>query len=107
MQPAIPNPNTIPISPVAQAAICQYALSTVRKSYAIGEYLTYQKDWTFFNTVWSYNYTVSTLNGQGGRTLYTPWQFTSGQDRTSYSNGQAAHVAVYPSSVTVFNNIGF
>jgi hypothetical protein len=105
MQPAIPNPNTIPISPAAQAAICIYPLSTIRKGYNIQEYVNFQRDWGFFNTVWSYNYTVSTLNGQGG--LYQPWQFTSGQDRTSYSNGQAAHIAAYPSSVTVFNNIGF
>lgn len=108
MQPAIPNPNTIPIHPAAQSTILAYTFSTIRRGYPIQEYVNYQRDWVFFNTVWSYNYTVSTLNGrQGGRHFYTPWQFTSGQDRTSYSNGQAAHVAVYPSSVTVFNNIGF
>lgn len=106
MQPAIPNPNQIPISPQAQSTICAFSFSTIRRGYNIQEYVNYQRDWVFFNTVWSYNYTVSTLNGQGGQ-LYTPWQFTSGQDRTSYSNGQAAHVAVYPSSATVFTNIGF
>lgn len=106
MQPAIPNPNTIPISAEAQSTIMIYMFSTLRRGYGIQEYVNYQRDWVFFNTVWSYNYTVSTLNGQGGR-LYQPWQFLSSQDRASYSNGQSAHASVYPSSVTVFNNIEF
>lgn len=108
-QPTIPNPNTIPISQDAQSTINAYIFSTIRRGYSIGEYMTCQKDWIFFNTVWSYNYTVSTLNGQNqGNGIYVhPWQFINSQERSSYSNGQAAHIAVYPSSVSVFTNIVF
>lgn len=106
MEPAILNPNQIPISSEARSTICEYAFSTVRRGYPFQEYMNYQRDWAFFNTVWSYNYTVSTLNGQG-HGLYQPWQFMRSQDRQSYSNGQAAHSASYPTFATVFNNIEF
>ena len=103
-QPVIPNINLTHVSAEAHSTICSYDFSTVRKGYSISEYLTYQKDWLFFNTVWSYNYTVSTMNGQGGN-LYQPWQFIDNADRVSYNNGQIAHIAVYPTSANVFNNI--
>lgn len=105
-QPVIPNVNLTHVSAEAQSTICSYGFNSIRKGYSIREYVTYQKDWLFFNTVWSYNYTVSTLNGQGAR-LYQPWQFNDNNDRVSYNNGQVAHIEVYPSSITVFNNIEF
>lgn len=104
--PAIPNINLIHVSAEAQSTICSYDFNTVRKGYSIREYVTYKQDWLFFNTVWSYNYTVSTMNGQGAN-LYQPWQFIDNNDRVNYNNGQIAHVAVYPNSAAVFNNIEF
>ena len=36
---------------------------------------------------------ISTLNGQGAS--YTYWTYTNYKDRTSYINGQEAHVTFY------------
>ena len=101
-QPVIINVNTIPISPVATSIICSYPLTKIRSCIPIQEYINYKHDWNLFNTVWSYNYTVSTLNGTSGS--YNPWQFSSNGSAVSYSNGQSAHVACYPKDATVFKN---
>ena len=56
------DPNSIPISSVARRLICEYPLLKIRKDMGFNEYYEYIKAWNTFNTVWSYNYTVSTLN---------------------------------------------
>lgn len=102
MQPAIPNPNTVPVLPAAVSSICGYPLLTVQKGQAQGIYQKYISNWTFFNQVWAYNYTISTLNGQGAR--LSPWQFTTINDRVRFLAGQTAHAAAYPNSAGVFAN---
>ena len=102
-QTAIINVNTLPILPAATSTICAYPLGKIREDMGIREYINYKNSWYLFNTVWSYNYTVSTLNGGGS--AYSYYQFMSNGDLVSYSNGQLAHVAFYsnaPSSQ--FNN---
>jgi len=94
--------NTLPILPAASSKICSYPLANVKSCIPIQEYITYKKDWNFFNTVWSYNYTVSTLNGTSGSNA--PWKFDSNGSIMSYSNGQAAHIAYYPKAAPVFKN---
>jgi len=102
-QPVIINVNTLPTLPAATSTICAYPLGKIRTDMGIQEYINYKNDWNFFNTVWSYNYTVSTLNGQGN--LYHYYQFMSNGDMVSYSNGQNAHVSFYSNAPTSqFNN---
>jgi hypothetical protein len=103
--PAIPNPNNIPISLAASNLACLYPLGKVRQGMPIQEYINYKNDWNFFNKVWAYNYTVSTLNSVNHLSLQ-PYQFMSNGDHTSYTNGQISHVSYYSNvSPTVFNNI--
>ena len=102
-QSAIININTLPVSPESISTICAYPLGKVRIDMGIQEYRNYKTDWYFFNKVWTYNYTVSTLNGLGKSNNY--YQFMSNGDLISYSNGQLAHVAFYSNAPpTQFNN---
>jgi len=97
--PVIINVNTIPPSDEAVSTICAYPLGTIRRDLGIQGYINYKNDWNMFNSVWAYNYTVSTLNGlsvaSGSSALYNPWQFMSNGDLVSYSNGQQAHISFY------------
>jgi hypothetical protein len=107
--PAIINVNTIPPSPESISTINAYPLGTVRRDLGIQGYINYKNDWEFFNTVWSYNYTISTLNGLSveffGKYQFSPWQFANYADIASYSNGQMAHFAFYSNAPTnQFNN---
>lgn len=88
-----PNPNTVPVLPAALSTVCAFPIGKVRKDMNSQEYNNYKYDWNMFNTVWSYNYTISTLNGQGAN--FTYWTYTNNHDRVSYINGQASHVAFY------------
>lgn len=88
-----PNPNTVPVLPAAISTMCAYPLGKVRKDMNSQEYIDYKYDWNMFNTVWSYNYTISTLNGLGRKFDY--YAFTTNHDRISYINGQASHIAFY------------
>lgn len=97
-QPAIININTLPILPAATSTICAYPLGKLRIDMGIQEYTNYKTDWYFFNSVWTYNYTVSTLNSQGN--LYSPYQFMTNEHILSYSNGQLAHISFYSNAPT-------
>jgi hypothetical protein len=103
--PVVLNENTVPISIEATNIICQYPLGKVRSCIPIQEYVNYKNNWNFFDTVWSYNYTISTLNSTSDR-VFTPYKFLSNGEIVSYSNGQAAHIEFYSNvSSTVFKNI--
>lgn len=69
------------------------------------EYNAYKNDWTLFERVWSYNYTVRALRRGGGAQSY--YQFLSNSERLSYIRGQTAHVAIhgFPEDAEGFNNI--
>jgi len=108
MSQAVINPNTtLTILPAAVSTMCAYPLAKVRSDMGIQEYIQYKNDWYFFNTVWTYNYTVSTLNGggRGAKSNLDPYQFMSNGDYISYINGQSEHIEVYPTPVGQFNNI--
>ena len=109
MSSVIPNINTIPPSPESLAIMYSYPLAKVRSGMGSQEYTNYKQDWMFFNTVWSYNYTVSSLNGilesEGKGSQYSSYKFASNADQISYRNGQISHQSVYPNSANVFNNI--
>ena len=66
------------------------------------EYINYRNDWDFFNYVWAYNWTVSTVNGfnaaAGRKGLISPYAFPNYAYGLSYSNGQISHATVYPSA---------
>ncbi len=94
------TPNIIPVLPAAISTICAYPLAKVRKDMSIQEYITYKLDWNIFNTVWSYNYTISTLNGQAGKPLYSYYQFLTIDDQVSYLRGQTAHASYYSNAPT-------
>ncbi len=67
------------------------------------ELIQYKLNWLYFQQIWSYQYTVSTLNGQAGIPKYSSFQFINGtEDINNFRNGRAAHVAAYPSSATLF-----
>ena len=103
--PVIINVNTVPPSPEALSTVYAYPLGTVRRDMGIQEYINYKNDWNFFETVWSYNYTISTLNGLSGGSRYSPWQFMSNGDIVSYTKGQLAHFAFYSNApANQFNN---
>ena len=105
MSQAVINPNTtLTPLPAAISTICAYPLAKVRNDMGIRDYLQYKNDWYFFNTVWTYNYTVSTLNGGGATPPVSPYIFMSNGDLISYINGQNEHIEVYPTPVGQFNN---
>ncbi len=103
--PALVNENNIPVSLEAKNIICSYPLGKVRACIPIREYIAYKNDWYFFDNVWSYNYTVSTIRST--ENLYVrPYHFLNNAEMVSYSNGQSAHVAYYSNvSSSVFRNI--
>ena len=97
--------NVIPPSQEAISTINAYPLAKIRTGMPSQEYTSYKTNWYFFNNVWAYNYTVSTMNGSLGST-YPPYEFLTNDHKVSYLNGQTAHVAYYSNagSLGVFNN---
>lgn len=83
-----------------------FRLVKVRKDMNQSEYTQYKVNWDYFNTVWAYNYTVSTLNGPLEKPKYSWWQHLTRSDLSAYSNGQLAHISAYPSTAVtgLFNN---
>ena len=108
-----PNPNKpLTILSAAKEILCTYPLVQIRKDMSIQEKITYNYEWNTFNTVWAYNYTVSTVNGLGGLTgigANSPWQHINNKERIAYRRGQIFHVQAYPDAgaAGVFNNIVF
>jgi hypothetical protein len=104
-----PNPNeNIPINLTAVSTICGYPVATLRKDMSSSEWVDYKDDWSVFNSIWAYNYTVSTLNGNSTTgAKRSPWVMLSNRQKMQYLRGQSAHVAVYPTagSSGQFNNI--
>lgn len=90
-----PNPNTLEPLPEALSTMIAYPIKKLRKDMGIQEYTNYKQHWDYFTRVWSYNYTVSTLNGIAGKPIYSKWQHASNEELLSYTNGQLAHVTVY------------
>jgi hypothetical protein len=88
------------ISPAAISTITAYPLKKVRNDMTMGQYIDYVADWTLFNNIWAFNYTVSTLKTQGIYTDY--YSFHTNQEQLSCLRGQLAHAAVYPSSAQQF-----
>lgn len=96
------NYNTIPTSLTAQNAINTYTFLSPRKDFSIDEWNKFKMDWLKFQEVWAYNYTVSTLNGNAGRPLYSTYAFKSNDEKQSVVRGQSAHVTGYPSAFNTF-----
>lgn len=94
-------PNDIPISDAALEIICQYPLKKIRSDMSFDEYIYYVNDWNTFNKVWSYNYTVRSLNSGNY------YQFSSDSERISYIRGQTSHASIYTDDAAngAFNNI--
>ena len=106
----LPDPNKqIEILPAAIQQICEYPLASVRKDFTPLEWTTYKNDWKVFDTIWSYNYSVSTVNGQEGYKKYSPYQFLNFNQRNSYLKGQFAHIDYYTEAAAqnLFANIIF
>jgi hypothetical protein len=117
LQGTQPDPNpSLTINNGATEIICSYPLASQRKDYNQSEWNTYKIEWTTFNQIWAYNYTVSTLNGQGGsgsdQKKKEPYHFLSYNQRVAYIKGQLAHIAYYIDYLGIapvgqFNNIVF
>ena len=73
------------------------------------ERTSYRYEWVTFETIWSYNYTVSTLNGTSSKKIYFPYQFQSKNEQLAYSNGQLSHITYYSTAGAAgqFNNIPY
>jgi hypothetical protein len=101
------NPNSLQPSISSIQLLCKYPFVTVRKDLTQNEYLQGKQDWYEFDKVWTYNYTVSTLNGQEGRKKYAPYYFITNDEKLSYIRGQSLHIAAYSTVATtgIFNNI--
>ena len=73
------------------------------------EYTEYKVDWDMFNQIWSYDYTVKSLNKiasiYGPAPLIPPYEYKSQGEVASYTRGLTAHVAAYPSSTMLFATI--
>ena len=98
------TPPAVRILPAAISTICAYPFIRLRSDMGSQEYMNYKSDWDFFNTVWSYNYTVSTMNALGMTPIHSPYPLQTNGQILSYTNGQLAHVAAYPAA-TQFSNI--
>jgi hypothetical protein len=90
----------------AVSTISSYTLGKLRTGMPAQEYVQYKNDWNFFNSVWAFNYTASTINATAK--CPTPiYEFASNAERLSYIRGQISHVDYYPSAAAagVFNDI--
>lgn len=90
----------------AVSTISSYTLGKLRTGMPAQEYVQYKTDWNFFNSVWVFNYTASTINATAD--CPTPiYEFASNAERLSYIRGQISHVDYYPSAAAagVFNDI--
>jgi hypothetical protein len=74
--------------------MCAYPIGKIRRDMGAQEYNNYRYNWYLFNSIWSYNYTVSTLRGPSG-TFLNYWQFASNDELQRYRNGQIAHDSFY------------
>jgi len=97
--------NTVVPSPEAISTICTYPMAKTRSDMGYQEYNRYKNNWSYFNHVWSYNYTVSTLRSTTSNTSIHYYAFPTNAAIHAYSNGQAAHAAYYTSNTAVFKNI--
>jgi hypothetical protein len=68
------------------------------KGLSIGASLKYRQSWDTYDRIQSYNSNVSTLRGEGKGAGLTYYTFASGEEKTSFLNGQVLHVRRYPSS---------
>jgi len=93
MSSAPTNPNTVAVLPAAISTIVSFPFGIQRRGISVQEYNTYRQDWVNFNNVWSYNYTISTLNSSG--TSYSRYFFVTRKDYVSYINGQQSHVSYF------------
>jgi hypothetical protein len=102
----LPNPNTVPPDTAVLDAINAFTFKTTRRDMSYNERLEANLAWDFFNYVWAYNVTVSTINGGLGPANIKKWkdkyQFLTPADRTYYVKGFVAHQAEYPDSYTFF-----
>lgn len=60
------------------------------------QYMNYVADWNTFNTVWSVNYTASTINSGEF------YRFSTNDEYLSFLRGQSAHINAYPSAIQQF-----
>ena len=97
----------------ATGIISQYPVYKLRKDMSRNEYIKYTLDWNNFNSVWIYNYTITSLNmiatigrppGEY-RIPLGPYEFITGDERISYRLGQESHLAAYPQSSLLFTTI--
>ena len=102
-----PVNGPIPLDPVAVSTMRQFPVIKSRSDMLSQEYYKYSNTWNYFQTVWVYNYSVSTLNAAAEVPYYGPYEFNTNENRIAYIQGQAYHGAQYPSSITTFASIQF
>ena len=73
------------------------------------ERIKYTYEWTTFDRIWSYNYTVSTINGLASNYANSPWQYENKNEQLAYVNGQISHMNYYSTAGAAgqFDNIRF
>jgi len=85
----------------AISTLTSYPLKKIRNDMTSQQYMDYTDDWTTFNNIWAFNYTVSSINASkiSHANIYT---FVSNKEYLSFLRGQQAHIIAYPSSVQQF-----
>jgi hypothetical protein len=105
-----PNTNK-PITPsqAAMSTIGTFPIAYPRKDMNSRERISFRYEWVTFETIWMYNYTVSTFNGITVPKPYSPYQFQSKNEQIAYSNGQLSHIQYYSTAGAAgqFNNISY
>ena len=101
--------RNISINAGATSTILSYPLAFTRKDMSNQERIKYTYEWVTYEQIWSYNYTVSTLNGSASNYANSPWQFANKNEQLAYTNGQVAHMEYYSTAGAAgqFDNIRF
>ena len=93
----------------AISTLSAYPIVITKKGMTAHYLTSYRYEWMTFDNIWAYNYTVSTLNGNNERKMYSPYQFQSKNEQYAYRNGQISHNTYYSTAALAgqFNNIPF
>jgi len=96
----------------ATGIITQFPVYKVRKDMSSQEYTSYKLDWETFNMIWTYDYTIKTLNKNASvygplsaSAIIPPYEYKSQGEVISYIRGLESHVSAYPSSTILFTTI--
>jgi hypothetical protein len=86
----------------AISEISAYPIGSIRTGMTAQNYMKYKADWNYFNTVWAYNYTTSTINLLNN-TKTPAYEFQTTEKKLSYLRGKTYHLEYYSTIANVSN----